>query len=399
LKADLDVPGLKMKRAYQLDPTKLRPGDVILESGAGLLSRLIRVSDRGRFSHVILYLGANFIVEVTEDGVRIMQALRVVTLDPQCYLVLRHPEIEKLPGKTDEIISFIEQRLFASLMSELNKPYAWTGVLGTKLPFFRRRAHEHFCSQLVAEAFQRIGVPIFSKEIPCDKVTPKLFDTDSCILQRVDGCFVQLPDSEHLLPFARDRYKVLKSSPLPILELGSQVARDAVKVFGPRVDTAARKINRDQTVGSLQDLYRTLYIPDLPDGDKISDDLTAWLESRYPSEAIRKYALTTRRSFERIARSGDQKLLAVAIKTLKVDIDSIQRVLPVLENQLPSIKSARPPLKVRSIHRWLEKKLEDSISFERELLAWRVAFLQKFHGTAAPEHNGENPASSLRAEN
>jgi uncharacterized protein YycO len=75
-----------MQPVYQLDPTRLLPGDVILEKGDSLYSRVIRLSDRGRFSHVILYLGANFIVEAVEEGVRIMQALRVITADPRTAL-------------------------------------------------------------------------------------------------------------------------------------------------------------------------------------------------------------------------------------------------------------------------------------------------------------------------
>jgi hypothetical protein len=375
-----------MQPVYQLDPTRLMPGDVILEAGEGWYARVTQFLDRGPYSHVILYLGANFIVEAVEEGVRIIQALRVITFDPQSYRVLRHPDMENLGDKTNEIISFVEQRLFASLLSELNRPYSWTGALGTKVPFLRRRGHEHFCSQLVAEAFQRTGVSIFSKEVAPDRVTPNLFDTEACILRRVSDCFLKLPDSDWLRPFARDRYKVMKSSPLPILELGSQIAKDAVKVFGPRIDAAARKIDKPGRVHSLQDLYRSLYLPELPDGDQISDDLTAWMELRYPSSEIQKYAATVRRSLEHVARSGDRELLNVAIQTLQVDIDSIQRVLPVLEARLPSAGTVPPPLKVRSIHRWLEKKLRQSILFERKLLKWRRAFVQRFGGGAGTEN-------------
>ncbi|PWT84252.1 MAG: hypothetical protein C5B56_15920, partial [Proteobacteria bacterium] len=306
----------------------------------------------------------------------IIQALRVITFDPTGYLVLRHPDIERQHDRASEIASFVEQRLFASMLSELNKPYSWTGVIGTKFPFFRKRSHEHFCSQLVAEAYQRIGIPIFSKEIAPDRVTPRMFDSDACILRKVDSCFVQLPDSEWLKPFALDRYKVQKSNTIPILELGSDIARDAVKIFGPRVETAANRIGQDVTVRSLHDLYQALRSPDLPDGDQISDDLTAWMELRFPSAEIRRFAAITRRALEQIAHDGDQELLTVAMKTLRVDNDSIQRVLPVLEGRLPALKSAPPPLKSRSIHHWLAKKLEDSIAFERELLAWRDGFLQ-----------------------
>src|SRR5262245_28473292 len=111
------------------------------------------------------------------------------------------------------------------------------------------------------------------------------------------------------------------------------------------------------------------------------------MELRYPSRSIREHAAATRRSFEHIARGGDQELLATAIKTLQVDIDSIQRVLPLLERRLSAVNTG--PLKVRSIHRWLDKKLEESIAFERELLAWRMAFVERFEAADAARQSGE----------
>jgi hypothetical protein len=81
--------------------------------------------------------------------------------------------------------------------------------------------------------------------------------------------------------------------------------------------------------------------------------------------------------------------LATAIKTLQVDIDSIQRVLPLLERRLSPVNTLPAPLKVRSIHRWLDKKLEESIAFERELLAWRMAFVERFEAADAPRQPGE----------
>jgi hypothetical protein len=53
---------------YQLDATKLRLGDVILEVGSGLILRLIKFVDRGKYSHALLYLGANCIVDADEDA-------------------------------------------------------------------------------------------------------------------------------------------------------------------------------------------------------------------------------------------------------------------------------------------------------------------------------------------
>ena len=105
---------MEMRPVYQLDASQLMPGDVILESGDGLFSWLIRRADKGSYSRAILYLGANFIVEAVEQGVRVLQAARVITFHPEHYLVLRHPDAEKLKEKGPELLSFAEQFLIAS---------------------------------------------------------------------------------------------------------------------------------------------------------------------------------------------------------------------------------------------------------------------------------------------
>ena len=366
-----------MRAIYQLNATALQPGDVILETGTGLFSKLIRLFDRGPYSHVILYLGANFIVEAVGSGVRILQASRIITYDPRRYLVLRHPGLAQKELKSEEMKELVADRLFGTLISDLNRPYSLWGAFRTKLPFLRRAKNEFFCSQLVAQTFEKIGVPAFDATKSSDIVTPNLFLTEACNLkERVDGCFEKLPNFEWLPPLAEDRFKVLESGPLPLLEIGSKLAKETVRIFGPRVDAATRKINKVQTIRSMQDLYLTLYFPDLPNGDKLSDELVEWMKLRYPTKAIREFAAGHRRMISHIAESPDRRLLNTVIKTLQKDIDTMQQLLPRFDTQLASMRSMPPPFKVRSIHRWLEEELGESVAFERDLLNWRIAQVQ-----------------------
>jgi hypothetical protein len=87
---------------FQLDAEKLQPGDVVLEAGSGAISKLIKVADRprsgsrrGSFSHVFVYVGYSNIMEA-DEGVRLLAVNRIITAEPDRFLVLRHPDYPKV---------------------------------------------------------------------------------------------------------------------------------------------------------------------------------------------------------------------------------------------------------------------------------------------------------------
>jgi hypothetical protein len=170
-------------RAYQLDSNQLHPGDVLLEAGSGLFSFLIRWLDGGPYSHSVLYLGHNIIVEAVERGVIQLPAGRLITTQPENYAVFQYPDAERLAQACGTIVAF----------AETNKRYAWTGVYGVKLPIFKRRAYEHFCSELVARSYAHAGLPLFTGCDP-DKVSPNDFARPPCLLERLTlRPFTELP--------------------------------------------------------------------------------------------------------------------------------------------------------------------------------------------------------------
>lgn len=157
---------------WLFDPTRLVPGDVVLEQGSGWVSRVIRIADQGRFSHALLWLGNTDFIEATDGGARVIAFARVQIHDPANWVLLRHPEAE------------VAARAAREARNLAHKHYDTVGAVSTKIPI---RAQPDpcmlFCSQLVAEAYARAGsglVPGTSSS----QVTPNMLALRSA-LERV----------------------------------------------------------------------------------------------------------------------------------------------------------------------------------------------------------------------
>jgi len=219
---------------YQLDSEKLEPGDVILEAGGGLISNAIKLVDGGAlnaFSHVFVYVGMNLIMEADED-VRSILASRVITQTPDSYLVLRHPDFARAISHP-VWKSFMGNLAFLAMHPEVNKPYNWRGMFATQLRFLGSSSNGFFCSQLVAEAYKRVGVAPFKSDVPPQQVTPNRFVSSDCLLSPVPDCFLKLPDHDWISEFAGNRYEVMKKEPTPLAQMTYEISKDMVGIFGP----------------------------------------------------------------------------------------------------------------------------------------------------------------------
>jgi hypothetical protein len=369
---------------FQLDAEKLEPGDVILESGSGKISKLITVADRPvgargdvRFSHVFVYVGMGQIMEA-DEGVRLLLANRVLTEEPERFLVLRHPEYDSLI-KSSGWQHDAKHLIFMALHGEANKPYNWRGVLGVKFPWLGSAPNSFFCSQLVAEGYRRIGVPLFNgqeREPTPGEVTPNSFLTKGCLLREVEDCFHRLPDRPWVAELAANRYEVMKNEPIPLAQLTHQTAEQIVKLFGKRVDALTARINKVQTISSPQELYLTLAFPDLPEADQVSDELVAFMEMNSPVKQIPAFIELQKRSFEAGLAQNDPEVKALIIRTLRKDVASSEQLLPQLQLATRAMQSfPPPPLKRRSIHRWLEKNMRATVEAQAGLQQWRKTML------------------------
>lgn len=145
------------------DPDRLQLGDVVLERGGGLSSALVAAVTGGRFSHAMIWVGGDFI-EAMPDGVRSLSFARVPVVQPKRWALLR-----VAPENTGHAArAAVEARNLA-----FNTYDAWGAVLTTMKPRRAAKVSSRFCSQLVAEAYMNVGLPLFSDRRP-PAVTPNM---------------------------------------------------------------------------------------------------------------------------------------------------------------------------------------------------------------------------------
>lgn len=378
---------------FQLNSEKLKPGDVILEAGDGLTAEFIKSVDRisifekGKFSHVFIYLGMNLIMEADAD-VRRIQASRIITDNLNKFLILRHP------NNPDGIqISWLGEfagaATFIALHPEIHKSYDWRGMFGTKIPFIGSSDNAFFCSKLVAEAYKRLEIDLFLENRPRPRprppqyVTPNAFLSKECLLRPIttEECFSRLPDHKWISGLTkRNRYDVIKSYGIPLLQIVHELSREIVAIFGPRVDELTKRIGKTQKITSLYDLYFTLYFPDLPmpDADRVAEEITEFMQMNYPSTQIDEYIYDCKSMVEFALVSDNSSILSILAATLQRDIDASESLLLIVSREASSMDVfPPPPFKKRSIHFWIQAKLRESIQLEGNLLSWRKSMLQK----------------------
>lgn len=83
---------VRPQSVWKFDPTALQPGDVILERGHSLISKGIRIFDRGRYSHALMWLDTANFIEAVDMGVRVISYPRFFIINPDEWTILRHPD-------------------------------------------------------------------------------------------------------------------------------------------------------------------------------------------------------------------------------------------------------------------------------------------------------------------
>lgn len=222
------------KKLWRFDPDALRPGDVVLEAGASAQGRVIRAIESGRYSHALFWLGDGDFIEAVGIGARIISFKRVIVEDRADWAVLRLAD-DGVVGQT----AAKEARNLAHLRYDLR------GALGTKIGFLRREDRTRlFCSQLVAQAYQKAGFALVDGQQP-NAITPKMLHTSSKLA-------VITPDFEELGAYdvpATDRDDAYAGSLAYVDLLISQEAVAAASKYLPNGLTAP---------GNLVQLYEHL---------------------------------------------------------------------------------------------------------------------------------------------
>ena len=131
------------RKLYLLDPAGLLAGDILLESGTGFTSAAIRYVDGGNFSHALMWLGGNQLIEAVDCGARLISYTRVIIENPTSWKLLRFTGDAATAAK-----AAAEARNLA------HKRYDTIGAISTTRWRIRSRPDVTmlFCSQLVAES-------------------------------------------------------------------------------------------------------------------------------------------------------------------------------------------------------------------------------------------------------
>jgi hypothetical protein len=149
-------------RIWLFNPEAMRDGDVVLEYGDTIYSRIIRAIDGGPFSHALIWAGNSDFVESVGGGVRILSFERVIIGDPAKWHMLRHADSE------------IGQRAADAARRMVGKYYNARGAIGSVIPGVRQsRPDALYCSELVAEAYLNAGIDL-SADLSPNKVTPRV---------------------------------------------------------------------------------------------------------------------------------------------------------------------------------------------------------------------------------
>jgi hypothetical protein len=176
---------------YENMRSKLQTGDLVLFSGKGGLSTSIKWFTSSRWSHlgmvvrpldfdVVLLWEASPITDIkdietgrTHKGVRLVAlSERIQTYEGE--VSIRLLDVERKPEMLealDRLRSDLKKRPFETDVLELLKS-AWEGPFGKNQPDLSSL----FCSELVAEAYQHMG--LLSRRKPSNEYTPRDFSEE-----------------------------------------------------------------------------------------------------------------------------------------------------------------------------------------------------------------------------
>ena len=162
--------------AWCIDVDELRPADVLVTTGRSYISGAIRTATGSDYSHTVLYLGDNRVMEAISEGV-VERDLDVPLSEASLAVALRRRHMTDVTRKS--VVAYA--RRFKG------RPYDYVGAAGAGLTHKRgqlacvvgaptgcltlyaaakinanekNRDKRFFCSELAARCYELAGVPI-----------------------------------------------------------------------------------------------------------------------------------------------------------------------------------------------------------------------------------------------
>lgn len=210
----------------------LEPGDIVLTSAPGKISRGIRAATKGEVSHAMICVTNGSIIDSTDYGVQAHNIQRELYGDGETVSVYRLRE-----PVSDVRMNGIIDLARSEIGTQYSKAEAIRTVLGGPKP----RSRKQFCSRLVARAFAAGGVRLVG-------------DPDYCSPEelRRSPLLVKLDDMTEFV--TEEELRAWAARPNPIAD--TQAAQNAVLDM-------ARKLN--PFIENFNDLDR--YVQEHPEAD------------------------------------------------------------------------------------------------------------------------------------
>lgn len=133
---------------------------IIFGASQSLAGRTIRLVTWSRWSHCAVMFGNTVIEATADDG---------VCITPISAFLKRYART----AMVDVEVGDRDGAIYAALMSQVGKPYDWSGALSL---FFRRRSWNDddawWCSELIPWAWAEAGIPMF-RATRIGRITPE----------------------------------------------------------------------------------------------------------------------------------------------------------------------------------------------------------------------------------
>jgi hypothetical protein len=209
----------------RLNESVLMPGDIILTTTTGMLSKGIRLATQSDISHAMVYVEDRSVIDATGEGVHSRNTQRLIFADECSVHVLRlRTGISR--SELDEVVLFMR--------AHVGVEYSSKEAVMTVLGGLRTWTKKQFCSRLVAQAFASAGITLVRSPNYCSPADIK----DSAVLVAVDSATLSVSASEAAL------WDEILDIP--------KLTRDAINII---LDGARR---RDRLIQTFDDLHAHL---------------------------------------------------------------------------------------------------------------------------------------------
>jgi hypothetical protein len=251
------------------DSASLQLGDVVLERGSGVVSAAVAGATNGHYSHALMWVGGGNFIEAMPDGVRSLSVVRVPVVQRRNWRLLRvaaeHQALAASAANVARNLAFSAYDKVGAIRSVM-APRAYPK------PSYR------FCSQLVAEAYEAVGLPLFSVRAPGEVYPNILLESSHLHVISLPLVPAHVLFNEPYPPEMLDRSRAFRGSAMA--EEGD-IAREIFDAIAPLLKNAlVPPPFTEMQFEVLNDVLSLLPLLPPPDGGPIADRLLEEMNTR-----------------------------------------------------------------------------------------------------------------------